>query len=89
MRTSVLLVQKFFGFFEIYGVPSRTRMEGKLSQCGHFSDKGSGVNFSRFCSDFFYGRYLTAYLKPDLNPSSFLIFLMFNFRKSLSWKMNK
>jgi len=29
-----------------------------LSQCGHFSDKREGVNFSRFCVDVFYGRCL-------------------------------
>jgi len=30
-----------------------------LSQCGHFSDKGEGVGFSRFSADVFYGRLLT------------------------------
>jgi len=27
-----------------------------LSQCEHFSDKGEGVNFSRFCADVLYER---------------------------------
>jgi len=39
---------KTIGFFEIYGMPRRTR---GLRQCGHFADKGEGVNFSRFCVD--------------------------------------
>jgi len=30
--------------------------KGELSQCGHFADKGGGVNFSRFCADIVYGR---------------------------------
>jgi len=42
--------------FEIYGESARTR---GLSQCGHFLDKGEGVNFSRFCTDVLYGRPLT------------------------------
>jgi len=42
MRTSALFGAKNFGFFEIYGVSTRTREEG--------------VNFSRFCADVFYGR---------------------------------
>jgi len=46
---------------EIY-VVSRTDGEERrgLSQCGHFSDRGEGVNFSRFCADVLYGRLLTA-----------------------------
>jgi len=54
MRTYALFGAKNFGFFEIYGVSARTRKEG-LSQCGHFSNNGEGVNFSRFCTDFFNG----------------------------------
>jgi len=46
--------RKNFGFFEIYGVSARTRGEGGLSQCGHFTDKGG-----QFCADVFYGRPLT------------------------------
>jgi len=38
MRTSELFGAKNFGFFKIYGVSARTRVEG-LSQCRHFSDK--------------------------------------------------
>jgi len=30
--------------------------QGGLSQCGHFADKGGGINFLRFCADVFYGR---------------------------------
>jgi len=47
MRTSHFLVQKSFGFFEIYRV-LHGQGEGGLSQIGHFSDKGEGVNFSQF-----------------------------------------
>jgi len=42
MRTSALFDAKNIKFFEIYGVPARTKEEG--------------VNFSRFCADVFYGR---------------------------------
>jgi len=52
MRTSALFCANF-GFFEIYGVSSRTG-GGGLNQCEHFVDKG--VTFSRFCVDVFYGR---------------------------------
>jgi len=45
MPTSVLFSAKHLEFFEIYGVSERTREEGGLSQCGHFADKGDGVNF--------------------------------------------
>jgi len=51
MRTSTLFGAKNFRFFEICGVSARTR--GDLSKCGHFADKGGGVNFSRFCGDSF------------------------------------
>jgi len=46
------LMQKNFGFFEIYGVSARTWGK-ESSQCGHFSDEG--VNFSRFCANVLYG----------------------------------
>jgi len=36
------------GYFEIYGVSARTRGEGRLNQCGHFSDKGEGSNCRNF-----------------------------------------
>jgi len=49
MRTSAFFGIKNFGFFKIYVVYARTRGRG-LSQCGHFSDKAKGVNFSRFCA---------------------------------------
>jgi len=32
---------------------------GRLSKCGHFANKGEGVNFSRFCADVIYGRPLS------------------------------
>jgi len=40
-----------------------------LSQYGHFSDKGEGVNYSGFCADDFYGRPLTSTLTLP-NPNS-------------------
>jgi len=47
IQTSALLSEKNFGFFEIYGVSTRTG--GKdLSQCGHFVDKGRGSIFRDF-----------------------------------------
>jgi len=55
MRTSALFGVKNFRFFEIYGVFARTRRKG-ISQCGQ---EGKGVNFSRFCADFLYGRLFT------------------------------
>jgi len=48
-----------FGFFEIYGISARDKREGGLSQCGHFSDKGEGVKFLRFCTDVLHERTLT------------------------------
>jgi len=50
MRTSALCGEKSFGFFEIYGVAARTGgvKPGRT--------RGEGVNFSRFCADFFYGQ---------------------------------
>jgi len=42
MRTSVLFGVKYFGFFQIYGVPERIR--------------GEEINFLRFCVDVLYGR---------------------------------
>jgi len=48
---------KNFGFFEIYGVSGTVRTDkGWLSQCGYFSDKGGGDQFSQFYTDVFYGR---------------------------------
>jgi len=60
MRMSALFGAKNFKFFEIYGVPAQTGERGGLSQYGNFSDKGKGVNFSRFCADVFYGQPLTS-----------------------------
>jgi len=45
MRTSALFGAKNFGLFKIYGVSAPTRVEGMLSQCGHFADKGEGGQF--------------------------------------------
>jgi len=45
MRTSALFCAKIIGFFEIYGVSTRTG--GELRQCGHFADKGQGGSISR------------------------------------------
>jgi len=54
MWTSALFSTKNFGFFEIYGVSARTR--GRVVEpVRRFFGQG-GVNFSRFCADFFYGR---------------------------------
>jgi len=38
-RRPHFLVQKNFGYFEIYGISAQTR--DMLSQCGHFADRGS------------------------------------------------
>jgi len=35
---------------------------GALRQCGRFSDKGGGNQFSRFCADIFYGRPLIYFI---------------------------
>jgi len=45
MRTAALFGEKNFGFFEIYGVSTRTR---GLSQCGHFAKNG-GQLFAILC----------------------------------------
>jgi len=46
MRKSAHLGAKNFRFFKIYGVSAQTRE--RVSQCGHFTDKGD-----------FHGRFLT------------------------------
>jgi len=48
MRTSTLLGTKNFELLESYDVPAWTKREGKLSQCGHFADKGDGSVFRVF-----------------------------------------
>jgi len=50
MRKSALFGEKFFEFFEIYGVPARTKGEGGLSS----ANKGGGGG--EFCAVVFYGR---------------------------------
>jgi len=50
MWTPYFLVCKKFGFFKFMVCPHGQASRG-LSQCGHFADKGEGVNFSRFCAD--------------------------------------
>jgi len=58
---------KTFGFFEIYGVSSRTRGEG-IKPVRTFCGQGEGVNFSRFCADIFYGRPQSLLLSTTLMP---------------------
>jgi len=48
------LVQKNFGFFEIYDVSARTRRD--RANADIFRTREKGVSFSRFCADVFYGR---------------------------------
>jgi len=43
MWTSAIFCSKTIEFFEIYGVPERTK--GGLCQCGYFADKGGGDYF--------------------------------------------
>jgi len=49
MRTSALFVAKNLGFFELYGMSAGSR---RLSQCGHFADKGEGLIFRDFVQTF-------------------------------------
>jgi len=58
MRKSVLFGAKNSGFFEIYGVPARTR--GVEPVRTFFGQGGEGFNFSRFCADVFYGRFFSS-----------------------------
>jgi len=51
MRTSAIFGAKNVGFFKIYGVSARTKGDGELSQCEHFSDKGADVIKNFFKSD--------------------------------------
>jgi len=46
MRTSALFGVKNIGFLK-FVVCLHGQGERGLSQCGHFADKGKGVNFSR------------------------------------------
>jgi len=55
MRTSALFGAKTPDFSK-FMVCSHGQGERWLSQCGHFSDKGERVNFSRFSADVLYGR---------------------------------
>jgi len=73
MQTFALFGVKNFGFFEIYGVPGRTRGR-RLSQCGHFSDKGRRVNISRFCMDVLYERPLIKKFKITLLGATYPTF---------------
>jgi len=48
---SAFLLQKNFGFFEIYSVPARTRREGGVKASADIlRTMGEMVNFSRFCA---------------------------------------
>jgi len=38
----------------------------ELSQCGHFADKGEGVNFSRFYADVVYGQFFYKIVQYDI-----------------------
>jgi len=51
MRTSALFDAKILKF----KVCPHGQGGSGLSQCGHFSDKGGGIKFSRFCVDVLYG----------------------------------
>jgi len=53
LRTYAIFGAKRLGFFEIYGVFTRTR---EVSLCGHFEDKEEMGNFSRLCADVFDGQ---------------------------------
>jgi len=53
MWMSALFCTKNSRFFEIYGMPARTRGVDPMWT------RREGVNFSRFCADVFYGRPLT------------------------------
>jgi len=55
-----------------------------LSQFRHFSDKGEGVNFSRFCAVVFYGRPLTVEILFVLHTTFFLFFMGFYFAENVS-----
>jgi len=61
MRTYALFGAKNVGFFAIYGVSARTIRGGGVEPVRTFSDKGGGVNFSRFCVDVFYERPLITF----------------------------
>jgi len=54
------LAKKKLMFFRNFIVCPYVQRERGLSQCGHFSDKVGGANFSRFCADVLYGQSLTA-----------------------------
>jgi len=58
MRTSALLREKIFGFFEFYGVSAQTGGRGVEPVRIFCRQKGREVNFSRICADVFYGRFL-------------------------------
>jgi len=58
MRTCAVFGVKYFGFFKIYGVSTRTkgrRVEPEWTFCEQ-GVGGEEVNFSRFCVDVLYGR---------------------------------
>jgi len=66
MRTSELFGAKHCRFFEVHGVSARTRVcrffevhgvsvRTRGGQCGHFVNKGKGVNLSKFCANIIYG----------------------------------
>jgi len=48
--------KKLWIFQNLWWVRTEKEGVGWAMQCGHFSDKRGGINFSRFCADVFYGR---------------------------------
>jgi len=59
---------KIFFCFHIPGVTARTKVEERLSQCRHFSDKEEEGQFAIFCVDVFYGRLLNEKLGLHKRP---------------------
>jgi len=53
-----LFVQKNIGYFEIYGVFTRTGGVNGFEPVKTVCRQGKGVNFSRFCADVFYEQLL-------------------------------
>jgi len=64
MRMSALFGAKNFGLFKIYCMFAQTRGKRRLSQCGHFADKGGRVwMFRDFVLTFFMDGLLLIFLK--------------------------
>jgi len=65
MRTSAIFGAKYLRIFRNLWCVRTDKGRG-FSKCGHFEDKGKGINFSRFCADVFYGRPLISILNKEL-----------------------